>query len=212
MVTKISHRRRTPPFPVLEDLSIREEKEGGGCIYPQRIIVLLGMMGAGKTTLGKNLSRLFRAPFLDLDREIEREAKKTIPQIFSQEGEKGFRIREKRMLRKVIQKYSKGVRFPTLVLAVGGGAPLLPENRTLLRRKTVTIVLTPPLFVLFRRVSGSERPLLSGKGYREFQELYLRRKKVYFSLGEFRFPWKLPPPSLGLSIYRAVMGSGWWRS
>src|SRR5688572_20285445 len=91
-------------------------------------IFLIGPMGSGKTAVGKHLARLIRAPFRDSDAEIEARTGVDISYIFSREGEAGFRERE----REVIADLS---RESPIVLATGGGAILLPENRRVLHER-----------------------------------------------------------------------------
>src|SRR5262245_49374988 len=92
----------------------------------KRNIYLVGPMGTGKTAVGKTLARLVGVPFIDSDAEIERHAGVDIPYIFDQEGESGFRRREREMLAELCHR-------EPLVLATGGGAVLAPENRQVLR-------------------------------------------------------------------------------
>src|SRR6202035_5833262 len=85
-------------------------------------LFLIGPMGSGKSAVGKQLSRLLRVPFYDSDTEIERRTGVDIPYIFEKEGEPGFRQRESETLEVL-------TRMERIVLATGGGAVLLPENR-----------------------------------------------------------------------------------
>src|SRR3954464_11916963 len=91
-------------------------------------VFLIGPMGSGKTAVGKHLARLMRAPFKDSDAEIEARTGVDISYIFSREGEAGFRQRE----REVIEDLTKE---SPIVLATGGGAILLPENRVALQER-----------------------------------------------------------------------------
>src|SRR3954469_7407487 len=88
-------------------------------------VYLVGLMGAGKTSVGKLLARRLGKAFYDCDQEIERATGVRIPVIFEIEGEAGFRERERRMLGELVQS-------PNVVLATGGGAVLSPQNRRLL--------------------------------------------------------------------------------
>ena len=92
----------------------------------QRNIILVGLMGAGKTTIGRLLARHFERSFVDSDHEIEARTGVRIPVIFELEGEAGFRARESQTLGELVRRES-------IVLATGGGAVLSAENRELLR-------------------------------------------------------------------------------
>ena len=122
---------------------------------PTCTVVLVGMMGAGKTTVGRRLAQVCRLPFVDADAEIERAAGCTIPEIFSRHGEAYFRAGERR----VIERLIKG---PPCILATGGGAWMDAQTRRLVRKHAVSIWLRAPVHVLLRRVQGrGGRPLLA---------------------------------------------------
>lgn len=119
-----------------------------------RPLVLVGMMGAGKTTVGRRLASRLGRQFLDSDEEIEKAAQMTIPDIFEKRGEAEFRAGETRVIARVLKQ--QGV-----VLATGGGAFVNPETRALIRQGAVSVWLKADLDVLFERVSRrSNRPLL----------------------------------------------------
>src|ERR1700739_2082826 len=120
-----------------------------------RSIVLIGLMGAGKTAIGKRLAAQLGLPFFDADQEIERAAGATIAEIFTKHGEAHFRAGEKR----VIQRLLAGDR---IVLAPGGGAFMDPETRQTVRERAISIWLRCPLPILLQRVQGRmHRPLLN---------------------------------------------------
>jgi shikimate kinase len=117
-------------------------------------IIFVGPMGAGKTTIGKQLARQLGRPFYDSDREIEVHTGANIPLIFELEGEVGFRHREKEMLAELTQKQA-------IVLATGGGAVLDPDNRARLSRHGFVIYLSAPIEQLISRTAKDRnRPLL----------------------------------------------------
>jgi shikimate kinase/3-dehydroquinate synthase len=121
----------------------------------ERSIVLVGLMGAGKTAIGKRLAAQLGLPFYDADHEIERAAGMSIAEIFQTHGEAHFRAGEKR----VIERLLSGER---IVLAPGGGAFMDPETRALVRERAISIWLRCPLPVLLSRVMGrTHRPLLN---------------------------------------------------
>ena len=117
-------------------------------------LVLVGMMGAGKTTVGRRLASRLNRQFLDSDEEIEKAAQMTIPEIFEQRGEPEFRAGETRVIARVLK--DQGV-----VLATGGGAFVNGETRALVKAGAISVWLKAEVDILFERVSRrSNRPLL----------------------------------------------------
>ena len=122
------------------------------------IIALIGMMGSGKSTVGKLLAESLGCPFTDLDSEIEKTAGMGIPEIFSQKGEATFREMELAELQKIIKKDNEG---GCRVLACGGGTPSIPGAARLLHEKTVCIYLqVTPEEAASRLCDVTSRPLL----------------------------------------------------
>jgi shikimate kinase len=123
----------------------------------QRTIALVGLMGVGKSSLGKRLAQLLDLPFRDADEEIEKAAGRSIPEIFAERGEAEFRMGERRVIARLLDE-------PPHVLATGGGAFVQPETRALLKDKALTVWLKADIETLARRVGRKEgRPLLAGK-------------------------------------------------
>jgi shikimate kinase len=119
-----------------------------------RVIVLVGLMGAGKSTVGRRLAEKLGLPFMDADHEIEAAAGKTIPEIFADHGETYFRDGERKVIARLLES-------GPAVLATGGGAYVNPQTRELIRMKGIAVWLKADLPVLMRRVSRrSNRPLL----------------------------------------------------
>jgi shikimate kinase len=119
-----------------------------------RTVALVGLMGAGKSAIGKRLAQRLGLPFVDADIEIEAAAGCTIEEFFERFGEAEFRAGERR----VIQRLLDG---PRRVLATGGGAFMDPQTRAVMREKAITIWLRAELSVLLERVARrSNRPLL----------------------------------------------------
>jgi len=117
-------------------------------------IFLVGPMGAGKSTVGRQLAKALGRDFYDSDKEIEKRTGVSISWIFEMEGEEGFRIREQ----KVIDDLTK---LKDIVLATGGGAVLTDENRLALRSRGNVVYLSASAEQLFRRTSKDKtRPLL----------------------------------------------------
>ena len=137
-------------------------------------IFLIGLMGAGKTTIGRQIASELSLEFFDSDHEIENRTGVSITHIFDIEGEAGFRKRETAMLDELTNK--KGI-----VLATGGGAVLKPENRQFLMSRGTTIYLYANIETLFERTSKDRnRPLLQIDNPREkLEELFEIRDPLY---------------------------------
>jgi shikimate kinase len=120
----------------------------------RRSIVLVGMMGAGKSSIGRRLAARLGIPFIDADAEIEAAAGMTIEEIFADYGEASFRSGETRVIARLLEAGPQ-------VLATGGGAFMHPETRAVIRRNGVSVWLKADFDVLLRRVKRrSDRPLL----------------------------------------------------
>jgi shikimate kinase len=121
---------------------------------PSRAIVLVGLMGAGKTKIGRRLAMRLGLPFFDSDIEIEAAAGETIAEIFANRGERIFREGERRVIARLLSR-------PVHVLATGGGAFMDPMTRAVIARRGVSLWLRADLEVLVSRVSRrNNRPLL----------------------------------------------------
>ena len=119
-----------------------------------RTIVLVGMMGAGKSSIGRRLASEFNLPFVDADTEIETAAGMSIPEIFEAHGEPYFRSGEARVIARLLEGGPQ-------VLASGGGAFINPQTRALIRARGISVWLKADLEVLLRRIKRrSDRPLL----------------------------------------------------
>lgn len=120
----------------------------------RRSIVLVGMMGAGKSTIGRRLAARLRLPFLDADIEIETAASMTIPEIFAAHGEPYFRDGEARVIARLLDNGPS-------VIATGGGAVMREETRNRIRDKAISIWLKADADVIMKRVKRrADRPLL----------------------------------------------------
>ena len=119
-----------------------------------RTIVLVGMMGCGKSSVGRLLASRLKLPFVDADTEIERAANLTVPEIFARHGETYFRSGEHRVIARLLGQGPQ-------VLATGGGAFMNPETRRLIAESAVSVWLKADFETLFERVSRrTNRPLL----------------------------------------------------
>lgn len=140
----------------------------------KKTVVMVGMMGAGKTAVGTALARLLGVPFLDSDEEIVRAADRSIAEIFERDGEAFFRAREAEVLTRLL-------RAAPSVLSTGGGAFLSDRNRALIESSGVSVWLRVDLDLLWQRVRHkSTRPLLRTANPREtLRELYEARVPFY---------------------------------
>ena len=139
-----------------------------------RPLVLVGMMGAGKTTVGRRIANRLDRQFLDSDEEIEKAAQMTIPEIFEQRGEPEFRAGETRVIARVLRE--QGV-----VLATGGGAFVNADTRALVKAEALSVWLKAEVDILFERVSRrSNRPLLKTANPRAtLEKLVEERYPIY---------------------------------
>lgn len=125
-------------------------------LAPGRNVVLIGLMGAGKTTVGRLVAARLGRPFVDTDEAVEARARRSVAELFAAEGERGFRAREAEEVRRVAATRGQ-------VVAVGGGAVLDPANVTHLRATGDLLLLDAAPEVLAARIAGGEgpeRPLL----------------------------------------------------
>jgi len=148
-----------------------------------RSVVLVGMMGAGKSTIGRRLSVRLRMPFLDADTEIEAAAGMSIPDIFETHGEPQFRDGEARVIARLLDS-------GPAVIATGGGALMREETRSRIRAKAVSIWLKADADIIMRRVKRrADRPLLQtadpaatvGRLMREREPVYQRADLTIWS-------------------------------
>jgi shikimate kinase len=140
-----------------------------------RPIALVGMMGVGKSSVGKRLAAALGIPFVDADDEIQAAAKLTIPEIFEAFGEAGFRDGERRVIARLIDGSPK-------VLATGGGAFAHPETRRLMLEQAITVWLDSDVETLLERVGRrSSRPLLQQGDPRETLSRLKREREAAYA-------------------------------
>lgn len=139
-----------------------------------RPVVLIGMMGAGKTSVGTVLARMLGVPFVDSDEEIVRAAKMEITEIFARDGEDFFRARESEILARLLSN-------EPAIISTGGGAFLSADNRDTIAAQGVSVWLRADLDVLWQRVrSRSNRPLLQTENpKRTLENLLTARTPIY---------------------------------
>ena len=134
--------------PIQDEISETRDSLG------KRAIVLVGLMGAGKSSVGRRLAEKLEIPFVDADHEIEAAAGKTIPEIFADHGEDYFREGERRVITRLLENGRQ-------VLATGGGAYMNSESRERIRDLGISVWLKADLDLLLKRVSKrNDRPLL----------------------------------------------------
>jgi shikimate kinase len=155
-----------PPEPVLSALD-------------RRSIVLVGMMGVGKSSVGRRLAARLSIPFIDADSEIEKAAGMTIPEIFARHGEAYFRSGEARVLARLLESGPQ-------VLATGGGAFMNEDTRALIKLKGVSVWLHADFDVLMRRTSKrrSDRPLLQTEDPGETLRRLLAQREPTYALAD----------------------------
>lgn len=145
----------------------------------ERPIVLIGMMGVGKSAVGRALARRLRRPFVDGDDAVVARAGRPIARIFAEDGEEAFRDLEARVLAEVLD------RQPPVVLAAGGGVVVRPGNRHFLRDRASVVWLRAPVEELAERVgSGAGRPLLAGDPVGTLRRLERQRAPWYAEAAE----------------------------
>lgn len=146
-------------------------------------LILVGMMGSGKTTMGRILAKHLDRVFVDSDEEIQHRTGVTIPHIFDVEGEPGFRQRETAALEALVQRDG-------LVLATGGGAVLAEENRAMMRQNGIVIYLKANVHDLWLRTRNDRnRPLLqTGNLHAMLAELLYQRDALYQQVADIVVP------------------------
>ncbi|NYS25789.1 shikimate kinase [Rhodobacteraceae bacterium 2376] len=143
-----------------------------------KTVVLVGMMGAGKTAVGREIARRIAVPFLDSDEEIQRAANMTIAEIFARDGEGFFRRREAEVIARLMRE-RRGI------LSVGGGAFLNADTRALISKLGVSVWLRADLELLWSRVKGkSTRPLLRTEDPRATLAALMDAREPHYALAD----------------------------
>ena len=146
-------------------------------------IYLIGYMGCGKSTVGKRLAKHAGLQFIDMDHYIEKRNCKTVPQLFEEFGEEGFRKRE----RKALEELSE---FTDVVIATGGGAPCFFDNIDLMNRtgKTIYLNIDPKILASRLLKSKTERPLIKGKSKEDlidFIDETLKKRNAFYKQAHY---------------------------
>lgn len=155
------------------------------CPYPlKKTLLLIGMMGCGKSSLGSRLAKLYGLPFVDADDEVERAAGCSVSDLFERYGEGEFRRGEERVMERLLNG-------EICVLAAGGGSFLSEKTRRLAREKAVSVFLDADISTLIRHTAGrTHRPLLNcGEPARVLSALLEKRRPVY-TLADIRVSYK----------------------
>lgn len=136
-------------------------------------IILIGFMGTGKTVTGRALAEQTGMELVDMDSMIEARQKKTIPEIFAQDGEPAFRAMERELAKELSQRTG-------LIISTGGGIVLNPDNIADFEKAGLVVCLTAsPQTILQRLENDTTRPLLSGDKKTQIAELLEKRKPLY---------------------------------
>lgn len=168
------NRRKAPPGPEGPKAGGMTGDDGKLKARLRRTVVLVGMMGAGKTAVGTALAKALSVPFIDSDEEIERAANRSVAEIFARDGEAFFREKESQVIARLLTGRP-------CILSTGGGAFLSEANRNAITEKGVSLWLRADLDTLWQRVRHkSSRPLLRTPDPRQtLNELLVARTPVY---------------------------------
>jgi shikimate kinase len=160
-------------------------------------VYLIGMPGCGKSSAGRELASLLDMPFVDLDAEIVREAGKTIPEVFREDGEEHFRDLESDALARVASG-------PAAVVACGGGMPLREGNRETMHRTGTVVWLNVPLASLRRRIRDllDARPLV--KDPLDLERIFRQREATYRTAADHEVPADDDPKTVAKAVAEVV--------
>jgi len=167
-------------------------------------IFLIGYMGAGKTTIGKEVAKRLGWSFVDMDSFIENRYHKTISQVFTEKGEEFFREIERNILQEVSQ-------FENVVISTGGGVPCFFDNMDWMNRTGITVYLKMPVSELTQRLVDckQERPLIKGKNKEELQQFVadtLAKREIWYNRAAIVFPVGTTPDCSAQETVNAIAG------
>ena len=163
-----------------------------------RHIFLIGMMGCGKSTMGRNLSALLSCPLLDLDAEIVSFEGRSIPEIFSQGGDPLFREKETAALRRALE-------HPPCIISTGGGVVTRGENIDLMRENGLVIWLSRPLEDIIMNIDASGRPKLAGNKEERMRTLYAAREALYARAAHIRFDNRMEKEAAAKALAKLLL-------
>lgn len=164
-----------------------------------RSVVLVGLMGAGKSCIGRRLATRLGLPFVDADNEIEAAAGCSISEIFAQYGESAFRDGERRVVRRLLEG-------PLCILATGGGAFMDADTRRLIEAKGISVWLRADLDLLTKRTAGRDhRPLLKTGNPRDILRGLIEKRYGTYSLADITVDSMDRPPEVTVDkVVRAL--------
>ncbi len=153
-------------------------------------IYLVGLMAAGKSTVGRKLAERMRRPFIDTDQALEEKTGVSVSRIFAIEGESGFRLREEKLLAEISAvdgSQTATAAKPGAIVATGGGVILRESNRLAMRQSGAVVYLRVELEALRARLAGSvTRPLMQGADHKtKLAELWRQRDPLYAAAADF---------------------------
>jgi len=192
----------------MSDIVVQNDANGAisaDLILPRlgrRSIVLVGMMGVGKSSIGRRLGVRLAVPFVDADAEIEKAAGMSIADIFARHGEADFRSGEARVIARLLEGGPQ-------VLATGGGAVMNPDTRAAIKAKGVSIWLSAEFDVLMRRINKrkEDRPMLmTGDPAATLRQLLAEREPVYAQADITVQSREVPHDAIVVEIMRALAG------
>lgn len=162
-------------------------------------VYLIGYMGSGKSRLGRNFSEFMGMQFVDMDDYIEERNCKSVPQLFAEIGEDGFRQKERQALEELSE-------FTDIIIATGGGAPCFFDNMELMNKtgKTVYLDIDPGILADRLLKSKTERPLIKGKSREEllsFIDETLKKRDAFYSKAHY----KITQPDFDLGKFKKLI-------
>ena len=160
-------------------------------------VLLIGMMGCGKSTIGRLLSQRMKRPLIDLDEEIVRAARRSIPEIFAAEGDAGFRVHETAALGRALDAGAA-------VIATGGGIVTREENIRMMRERGVVVWLCRPLEDMIADVRQDTRPNLAGDKEERMRMLYAQREHLYKAAAHLQFDNRMPPQEAARTLEKLL--------
>ena len=164
-------------------------------------LFLVGMMGCGKSTMGRLLAGRLNAPFVDLDEEIVRFEGRSIPEIFADAGDAGFRVLETAALRRVCAG-------SPCIVATGGGIVTREENIALMRETGLVVFLCRPLEEIILQVRQDTRPNLAGDKAERMRTLYAAREPLYRAAAHIVFSNHMPPLAAAQLLAQQLRAQG----